>query len=239
MKSFAAALAALTLAAAGSASAATVNIWSNDFDAGGYFQTLGPFPWSVLSVNTGGGFFAGSESLPGFGSQYLRNSTTGTTSFSASGLGAHSDLHLSFDVAFIDSWDSFGGNCCGPDILSMNIDNVAPLALTWNGGGGFGPNFGPGTVVGIGQLAVSGWYDAVVHYDFIIPHSSSTFQFNISAGGFGWQGGDDESWGFDNLSLSATPAGRGVPEPASWALMITGFGLAGAALRRRRAFVPA
>lgn len=35
-----------------------------------------------------------------------------------------------------------------------------------------------------------------------------------------------------------TSAGAAVPEPASWALMIGGFGLAGAALRRRRA-VPA
>ena len=31
--------------------------------------------------------------------------------------------------------------------------------------------------------------------------------------------------------------GGGVPEPASWALMIAGFGLAGASLRRRRAVV--
>jgi hypothetical protein len=35
--------------------------------------------------------------------------------------------------------------------------------------------------------------------------------------------------GFDNIAL-----GRGVPEPAAWALMIAGFGLAGATLRRRR-----
>ncbi len=34
---------------------------------------------------------------------------------------------------------------------------------------------------------------------------------------------------FDNLAVA------GVPEPASWALMIGGFGLAGASLRRRRA----
>jgi len=34
--------------------------------------------------------------------------------------------------------------------------------------------------------------------------------------------------GLDNVRLAA------VPEPASWALMISGFGLAGAALRRRR-----
>jgi hypothetical protein len=35
----------------------------------------------------------------------------------------------------------------------------------------------------------------------------------------------------DNVSLDVT--GGGVPEPASWALMILGFGAAGAALRRR------
>ena len=36
--------------------------------------------------------------------------------------------------------------------------------------------------------------------------------------------------GLDNVSLTAKAA---VPEPAAWALMIAGFGLAGAALRRR------
>lgn len=33
-------------------------------------------------------------------------------------------------------------------------------------------------------------------------------------------------------AFSGTPA---VPEPASWAMLIAGFGLTGAALRRRRA----
>jgi len=37
----------------------------------------------------------------------------------------------------------------------------------------------------------------------------------------------------DDISLSVTAPG-GVPEPASWALMIAGFGLAGATLRRRQ-----
>jgi len=37
------------------------------------------------------------------------------------------------------------------------------------------------------------------------------------------------------LSGSAALAGGGVPEPAAWSLMIAGFGMAGAVLRRRRA----
>ena len=35
----------------------------------------------------------------------------------------------------------------------------------------------------------------------------------------------------DNVSMAAN---TGVPEPTTWALMILGFGSAGAALRRRR-----
>jgi PEP-CTERM motif-containing protein len=61
--------------------------------------------------------------------------------------------------------------------------------------------------------------------------------FNITApGGFVRLGlsdfngaADGNDFGVDNISLNS------VPEPAAWALMIGGFGLAGAALRRRRA----
>jgi hypothetical protein len=40
---------------------------------------------------------------------------------------------------------------------------------------------------------------------------------------------------FDDITVSGVTLPDAVPEPASWALMITGFGLCGAALRRRRA----
>ena len=47
--------------------------------------------------------------------------------------------------------------------------------------------------------------------------------------------GGIENTGLDNVQINAIPAAAGVPEPASWALMIMGFGAAGAMLRRRRA----
>lgn len=42
------------------------------------------------------------------------------------------------------------------------------------------------------------------------------------------------SFGIDDITFGSGPSG--VPEPASWAMMIGGFGLAGTALRRQRAF---
>jgi len=48
-------------------------------------------------------------------------------------------------------------------------------------------------------------------------------------------GGTANQTGYDNITFgSDRPVGGDVPEPAAWALMITGFGLAGASLRRRR-----
>ena len=70
----------------------------------------------------------------------------------------------------------------------------------------------------------------IVHYDLIIPHTASSFKLSLYAGGAGYQNGPDEWWGIDNFALSA----QAVPEPATWAMMIAGFGLAGAALRRQR-----
>jgi hypothetical protein len=54
--------------------------------------------------------------------------------------------------------------------------------------------------------------------NFVTEHSLQTFKANV-AGSFA-------------TSVAARPLY--VPEPASWALLVTGFGLAGAAMRRRR-----
>ncbi len=66
-------------------------------------------------------------------------------------------------------------------------------------------------------------YTAWVEVSSATPFTSLTF-FEPSGDIY------DQYWG-DVVSF----AGVGVPEPATWALMITGFGLTGASLRRRRA----
>lgn len=64
-----------------------------------------------------------------------------------------------------------------------------------------------------------------------------SFNLNLAAGAhtFAFHENDDRlyySAGLDNVSLVDGSAG-GVPEAPTWALMITGFGLVGALLRRR------
>ena len=46
--------------------------------------------------------------------------------------------------------------------------------------------------------------------------------------------GRDAHWAFDVLNVGSAVQSGAVPEPATWGLMITGFGLAGGMLRRRR-----
>jgi len=55
---------------------------------------------------------------------------------------------------------------------------------------------------------------------------------------FGTEGADfitlDDVQGFSNAALYTTGTPPGVPEPATWAMMLLGFGAAGTALRRSR-----
>ncbi len=175
----------------------------------------------------------------------FRNPTDGTTEFTAFGLGDHTHLRLKFDIAFLDSWDSLDGSCCTPDILFVEIDG---MTYEWTVNNALGTIFdvGPGTVISRGTNLGSNpdWPDTVVRYDFFFPHTSPNFSLKIRFGGSGFQGGFDESWAIDNFALLAVPRGNGgnggvpIPEPATWAMLIAGFGLVGGAARMRRRRIP-
>ena len=79
---------------------------------------------------------------------------------------------------------------------------------------------GTGTALGSISLAANN----VNAFDLVTISFSGTGQsFAISGGG--------AQFGFDDVTFNEPGA---VPEPASWALMIAGFGLVGSAMRRRK-----
>lgn len=104
--------------------------------------------------------------------------------------------------------------------------------IFWASNAALGPTFASANG---GQKTLSAW--------IADNGSSSLTVFGVSTGvGSGWDGGifngavDHIAFGFNGgPSVNFDFAVAGVPEPASWALMIGGFGLVGAVARRRRA----
>ena len=88
-----------------------------------------------------------------------------------------------------------------------------------------------------GSLNVSSYSNAFGPLSSSYPWTSYTISFVAANAGnvkffLGTDSADNVGILIDNVSLSI---GGAVPEPATWAMMIMGFGLAGSALRRRRA----
>jgi hypothetical protein len=87
-----------------------------------------------------------------------------------------------------------------------------------------------------GPTAISG----ATHnsFAFATPLRAAELRLEVDLTGLG---GVSDDIGLDNVRFgqAAAPSVGGVPEPASWALMIAGFGMAGAFLRRRPALGPA
>ncbi|MFN3370122.1 MAG: PEPxxWA-CTERM sorting domain-containing protein [Sphingomonadaceae bacterium] len=77
---------------------------------------------------------------------------------------------------------------------------------------------------------------------FIAPGDGfNNYGFRFTAGAattmtlrFDNRGGDNIGVILDDVSISINPRAGVVPEPATWAMLIAGFGLVGAAMRRRR-----
>ncbi len=186
---------------------------------------------------------AGAWNAAGWSGNHYVNNTFGNpasiTQLTFSGLSAHSSVNLGGIIGFLDSWDGNDvGNCCSPDNLEFYIDNVLVAVLTSNSGNpGASQFFDGATVIANNQQVDNNFFfsDALIDLGSAnfatFAHSGSSLVLGIRASGNGWQGGTDESWGWDAINITYN-AGA-VPEPASWALMIAGFGLTGAAMRRR------
>lgn len=109
----------------------------------------------------------------------------------------------------------FLGNADG----SGNANYTLPSSLTLSVGGA-----GVGTYTNA-NVTTGGINWKSFTYSFVATSSSTAIQFNNATPG----PNPDNYAGLDTVSLVS-----GAPEPAAWLMMITGFGIAGGALRGRR-----
>ena len=123
----------------------------------------------------------------------------------------------------------------GPGSVSQTFDTVlnGKYRVTfWLAGNTDGPPPVKSTVVSAGGPGTTYTFDTTG--DAIPGLDWKQYSYNFTAGGtsttLSFAAGDAGPYGaaLDNVSV------LGVPEPAQWALMIGGFGLIGAASRRRR-----
>lgn len=106
-----------------------------------------------------------------------------------------------------------------PEFATVNLLQFSPSGFV----GTMLPNAGPTDVTGSAELLLSG---AGVHR-LELENTFRTDTLATVLGPLAQSGGIDYTW-----SLTAAP--DVVPEPASWMLLIAGFGMTGAALRRSR-----
>ena len=171
----------------------------------------GPISGHASQVNAGGGSFVAMSDQNGPGGEALLQSFT-----TLGGL-----LNLSFDWFDNDHNGQFGNAIDGSE-QNGRVDILFGAAGQFDVGGGVALNLlnNAGTTTGFGTT---------------IPWQSSNFSFSLAAGTYSLRFGNGEccfyqEFGVDNVSLTT-----GVPETSTWALMIAGFGMVGATLRRRRA----
>ncbi len=143
--------------------------------------------------------------------KYLGEFSNADVRLNLKGLPGHCRLHIEFDIFIMKSWD---GNSVssGPDIWSMGIIGNATPIINTTFGISQGPQAFPGTYPGASNtlrtgtsepnnsLGVSGG-DNVYHIIADGSHSGSSAQVYFSTSSL--QGAGDESWGLDNVVVSA------------------------------------
>lgn len=167
-----------------------------------------------------------------------------TVSLTLSGLSAYNSLLLEFDLYLIRSWDGSSSGTAfdyGNDAFKVWLgDGTVLLDGTFSNGNPAGQSYGPLPLnayhTGAAETYSLGFefYDGIQQssqvmdsvYRMNFAFASNTELLTLNFTGYGLQGLADESWGLDNVRVSA------VPEASSATLM--GLGLLALAWRTRR-----
>lgn len=155
----------------------------------------------------------------GFSRHLGRFGVGGTSSKTFALSGTQTAVTINFDFYRLDSWDNetFTASATAAD----GSNSLSTTGLFNDGG--------PANIYN------PSWTDRKTPFSFVLNTSATSFTLTFSSTLD--QHFTDEAWGVDNLLITdnsvVVDPGPGVPEPSAWALMILGFGTAGAMLRRR------
>lgn len=124
-----------------------------------------------------------------------------------------------------------GVNCC-TDTFTFSVNNNALFQGAYNlGGGGADSTTIPaptGSTIAIVN-GPGGTITGSIPVTLINGINSVSFAYTGVS-----QTTGDEGWGINSYAVNGNPFVASVPEPATWATLVCGFGMVGAGLRARR-----
>ncbi len=154
-----------------------------------------------------------------------RSSPTGSGQFAVDGNNYFFIDGTSFTVTFDSPIAAFG-------FFAADLEDLVGINVTLNYDGGGSAAYNLGDVYGpySGPFLASGSVHFLGFIDVDNPFASVVFS-GVNAGG--------DFLAFDKFTIGdaaqvVNPPSGVIPEPATWAMMIAGFGLVGGAMRRRR-----
>jgi len=181
------------------------------------------------------------------GRTFLGQFGNGSVTLTLSGLGAHTDINLSFDLYLLGTWSGIHPSFGGPDSITVQADGTPLLSSSFTNksspafqqnypdqlGGATHPGF-----TGAAEVNTLGYNpDSVYHLDLALEHSASTLSITFTGNfkpPFGVDKNSIKTWGLDNVvveSLNGQVA-EVLPEPGS--LLLGLFGAAGVLVAARR-----
>lgn len=206
-----------------------MNVLSIGYEGGG--QGLGDEGWSLSDLTITGTPGPAQPRMVEIFAQPTATGlleTPGSVAFdfiSRGGMG-----EVDFDL---NGFGSLDGNNGWSDVFTLSLNGVDLLSGTYDMGGGGGSQtfFAPvGSLVGVESFG--SWSGGLGRFrlplELVQGVNTLTLRYTGTPEGRG-----NEGWGISNLRV--TEATNAVPEPATWLMLIAGFGFVGAAARRRRA----